>query len=78
MNYDTTRYTKTAKILHWLIALGIFGMFALGWFMEGLPKEAPKQMAYDLFAQIHWRDNFCLNFNPHFLAYYAQTARFID
>jgi cytochrome b561 len=49
MNYDTTRYTKTAKILHWLIALGILGMFALGWFMEGLPKEAPKQMAYDLF-----------------------------
>ena len=24
-------------------------MFALGWFMSELPKEAPKQMAYDLF-----------------------------
>jgi cytochrome b561 len=49
MNHPTTSYTKTAKALHWLIAIGIFGMFALGWFMSELPKEAPKQMAYDLF-----------------------------
>ena len=49
MNHPTTSYTKTAKVLHWLIAIGIFGMFALGWFMSDLPKEAPKQMAYDLF-----------------------------
>ncbi|HYN53917.1 MAG TPA: cytochrome b [Methylotenera sp.] len=46
---STTRYTKTAVILHWLIAICIFGMFALGWYMSELPKEAPKQMAYDLF-----------------------------
>lgn len=45
----TTRYTKTAVILHWLIAFAIFSMFALGWFMEGLPKEGAKQMAYDVF-----------------------------
>ncbi len=43
------RYTKTAIILHWLIALGIFGMLALGWFMTDLPREAPKQSTYDLF-----------------------------
>jgi cytochrome b561 len=46
---QSTRYTKTAVVLHWLIAICIFGMFALGWFMSELPKEAPKQMAYDLF-----------------------------
>lgn len=46
---SASRYTKTAIVLHWLIAIGIFGMFALGWFMSDLPKEAPKQMAYDLF-----------------------------
>jgi cytochrome b561 len=46
---SASRYTKTAVVLHWLIAIGIFGMFALGWFMSDLPKEAPKQMAYDLF-----------------------------
>lgn len=43
------RYTKTAILLHWLIALGIFTMFGLGWFMSELPKEALAQMSYDLF-----------------------------
>ncbi len=47
--FGTNRYTKTAVILHWLIAIAIFGMFALGWFMTDLPKEGPKQIAYDLF-----------------------------
>ena len=46
---NNTRYTKTAVYLHWLIAIGIFSMIALGWYMSDLPKEAPKQMAYDLF-----------------------------
>jgi cytochrome b561 len=46
---NSTRYTKTAVILHWLIALGIFGMFALGWFMADIPKDAPKQTVFDIF-----------------------------
>lgn len=45
----SNRYTKTAIVLHWLIALGIFGMLAFGWYMTDLPREAPKQIAYDLF-----------------------------
>ncbi len=49
MKHNTSSYTKTAVILHWLIAFAIFGMFALGWFMTDLPKEGPKQMAYDVF-----------------------------
>jgi len=49
MNQPSTRYTKTAIVLHGLIALGIFAMFALGWYMSELPKEAPKQTAFDLF-----------------------------
>ncbi|OIQ99110.1 hypothetical protein GALL_188470 [mine drainage metagenome] len=49
MVQTSSRYTKTAVILHWLIAIFIFFMFALGWYMSDLPKEAPKQMAYDLF-----------------------------
>ncbi len=49
MNQNAVRYTKTAKVLHWLIAIGIFGMFALGWYMSDLLKDAPKQIAYDLF-----------------------------
>lgn len=47
--HNASRYTKTAVFLHWLIAFYIFGMFALGWYMADLPKEAPKQMTYDMF-----------------------------
>ncbi|MBF5040648.1 MULTISPECIES: cytochrome b [unclassified Methylophilus] len=46
---STQRYTKVAIILHWLIALVIIGMFALGWYMGELPKDGPKQTAFDLF-----------------------------
>jgi cytochrome b561 len=49
MSKSVLRYTKTAVVLHWLVAIGIFAMFALGWYMADLPKEAPKQMAYDMF-----------------------------
>lgn len=49
MKNSATHYTKTAVVLHWLIAISIFAMFALGWFMTDLAKDAPKQMAYDLF-----------------------------
>jgi len=41
------RYTKTAIVLHWLIAIWILCMFGFGWFMTDLPQEAPKQMSYD-------------------------------
>lgn len=45
----TTRYTRVAIILHWLIALAIFFMIGLGWYMTELPKDGPKQIAFDLF-----------------------------
>ena len=45
----TTRYNKVAIILHWLIALAIFFMIGLGWYMTDLPKDGPKQIAFDLF-----------------------------
>ncbi len=44
-----SKYTKTAIVLHWLIAFGIIFMFSLAWFMEGLPKEAAKSASFDLF-----------------------------
>src|SRR5690554_4627965 len=31
------RYTRTAILLHWLMALGLAGTFVLGFYMEGLP-----------------------------------------
>lgn len=49
MNQASTRYTKTAIILHGFIALGIFIMLGLGWYMHDIPKDAAKQSAFDLF-----------------------------
>jgi cytochrome b561 len=43
------RYTKVAIILHWLIAIMIFGMLAVGFYMSELPKDAPKLASFDLF-----------------------------
>lgn len=36
------RYTRTAIFLHWLMALGLVGTFALGFYMEGLPFSPSK------------------------------------
>lgn len=49
MNVASIRYNRTAVFLHWLIGLSILGMFAFGWYMTGLPKEAPKVDTFDLF-----------------------------
>jgi cytochrome b561 len=53
---NSTRYTKVAVILHWLIALLIIVMFGLGWFMADIPKEAAKQTVFDIFdlGIFHW------------------------
>lgn len=48
MIQTSSRYTKTAVVLHWLIAIFLVVMFILGWFMADLPKEGAKQSAYDL------------------------------
>lgn len=49
MTASIERYTRTAVILHWLIAFGVLFMFALGWYMSELPKDGAKAMSYDLF-----------------------------
>jgi cytochrome b561 len=33
-----SRYTKTAVVVHWLIAAIVFGQFAFGWLMQQIPK----------------------------------------
>ena len=40
------RYTKTAKGLHWLIAVLFFGMLGLGFYMQGLPLSPDKLKLY--------------------------------
>lgn len=37
------RYTRTAMILHWLLALGVLVQFGLGWWMRTLPDKTGVQ-----------------------------------
>lgn len=39
-------YTKTAKILHWLMAILLFGLLALGFYMHDLPLSPDKLKLY--------------------------------
>lgn len=42
----SSRYTPTAIFLHWLLALGLVGTFALGFYMQGLPLSPGKLKLY--------------------------------
>ncbi|MCK9510316.1 MAG: cytochrome b [Pigmentiphaga sp.] len=42
----TSRYTRTAIFMHWLIALSLIGTFSLGFYMEGLPFSPAKLQFY--------------------------------
>ena len=39
-------YTKTAKFLHWLMAILLFGLLALGFYMQDLPLSPEKLKLY--------------------------------
>ena len=43
---QSTHYTGTAKALHWLMALLIFGLLALGFYMADLPLSPQKLKLY--------------------------------
>jgi cytochrome b561 len=54
-NSDPTgRYTTTAAVLHWLIAVLVIGMIAFGWWMQEIPKDpvGPRVNAYNLHKSI--------------------------
>ena len=38
---DSQRYTTTARLLHWTIAVIVVGQFWLGWWMQSIPKVPP-------------------------------------
>ncbi len=42
----TTRYTATAKGLHWLMAILLFGLIGLGFYMHDLPLSPTKLQLY--------------------------------
>ena len=44
------RYTRTAMLLHWLVALLLLGQFAFGWYLETIPRGVP---ARGYFVNLH-------------------------
>ncbi len=40
MSTNSAQYTTVAKILHWLIGLGVLAQIGIGWWMINLPKGA--------------------------------------
>lgn len=40
-----TRYTATAMLFHWLLAVGLIGLLGFGWYMVGLP-FSPAKLKY--------------------------------
>ena len=48
------RYTTVAIVLHWLVAAIVLGQFALGWWMQEIPKQppGPRAEAFNLHKSI--------------------------
>lgn len=44
------RYTRTAMLLHWLVALLLLGQFAFGWYLQDIPRGVP---ARGYFVNLH-------------------------
>ena len=54
-NFESgSRYTMTAAVLHWLIAVLVIGMIAFGWWMQEIPKDpvGPRVNAFNLHKSI--------------------------
>ncbi|HTS53286.1 MAG TPA: cytochrome b [Burkholderiales bacterium] len=52
-NVSARRYDKVAIALHWLVALGVFVMVGLGWYMVGIAKGTPpRAFFYNLHKSI--------------------------
>ena len=45
---SSDRYTRTAVVLHWLIAVMVVTQFAWGWWMQSIPKQ-PVQPGFQTF-----------------------------
>jgi cytochrome b561 len=43
-------YTRTAMLLHWLIAILLLSQFAFGWYLNGIPRGTP---ARGYFVNLH-------------------------
>jgi cytochrome b561 len=40
------RYTRTAVLLHWLIAAAVLGQIAFGWYLQLVPRQTPDRTIF--------------------------------
>jgi cytochrome b561 len=40
------RYTRTAMVLHWLIAAAVLAQIAFGWYLQKVPRKTPERTVY--------------------------------
>jgi len=40
------RYSRTAMVLHWVIALAVLGQIAFGWYLQLIPRLTPDRTIY--------------------------------
>jgi cytochrome b561 len=43
---NVQRYDKVAMALHWLVAIGVFVMIGLGWYMVDIPRNTPARSTF--------------------------------
>jgi cytochrome b561 len=80
---STLHYTRTAKGLHWLMALMVFGLLALGFYMSDLPLSPEKLQYYSwhkwagvsLFALVWVRLAWRATHRPPALSSHLSTAQ---
>ena len=49
---EILRYTRTAIALHWLMAVAVFALFAIGWYMVDLPRGPDRSYYFALHKSI--------------------------
>jgi len=80
------RYTRTAIFLHWLVALGLVGTFALGFYLQDLPLSPGKLKLYSwhkwagvtllvlVVVRLAWRMTHCAPDFPRAMGSMARLA----
>jgi cytochrome b561 len=52
MPVTSARYTRTAMLLHWFMALLIFFLFGLGWYMADLPETSVRAVPFSIHKSV--------------------------
>ncbi len=68
----TTRYDRTAIVLHWVIAAAILGQILFGWYLDEIPRGTP---ARSLYVNLHKSTGLTLGLLILFRVYWRVTHK---